>query len=91
LTGLSTTMLLGLAFSVIAMGLVAMGGTSDVGYAGAAFVGLFGAGLLMPTLLTWTMNPLPFEARGLRTAVFQSMFGSASSDRHCRCRSSPPG
>lgn len=75
LTRVPTTVLLGLAFAAIGTGLVAIGWVkTDIGFAAAAFVGLFGAGLLMPTLLTWTMKALPFAARGRGTAVFQSTF-----------------
>lgn len=75
LTRVPTTILLGLAFAAIGAGLVAIGWVrTDTAFAASAFVGLFGAGLLMPTLLTWTMKALPFAARGRGTAVFQSMF-----------------
>ena len=70
-----TMLLLAAAFAIVAAGLIAIGAaTSDVSFAAAAFVGLFGAGLMMPTLLTWTMRALPFHFRARGTAVFQSMF-----------------
>lgn len=47
---------------------------TDVQFAAAAFVGLFGCGLLMPTLITWTMSALPFSGRARGTGIFQSMF-----------------
>ena len=75
LATLPITLLLSLAFLSIGSGLVAIGWVrTDGGFAAAAFVGLLGAGLLMPTLLTWTMKALPFATRGRGTAVFQSMF-----------------
>ena len=41
---------------------------------GSLFLGLFAAGLLMPTLITWTMSGLDFAVRGRGTGIFQSLF-----------------
>jgi len=63
------------AFGLVGAGLLTIGGvTDDLAFTAAAFVGLFGAGLLLPTLICWTMRPLPFARRGQGTAVFQSSF-----------------
>lgn len=75
LTHVPTATMLGAALALIAAGLLAIGLVpNDIAFTAAAFVGLFGCGLLMPTLLTWTMQALPFAQRGRGTAVFQSMF-----------------
>jgi predicted MFS family arabinose efflux permease len=47
---------------------------ADIVFAGGASLGLFGAGLLFPTLITWTMRELPFVFRGVGTGVFQAVF-----------------
>lgn len=67
--------LLTLEFLLIGAAYVAIGwiGT-DVEFAIAAFIGLFGCGLLLPTLITWTMRSLPHDVRGRGTGIFQSVF-----------------
>lgn len=40
--------------------------------AAAGVVNGFGAGLLLPTMVTWCMRVLPFVRRGLGTGAFQS-------------------
>ncbi len=72
---LRTPLLLGIEFGVIAAALLLMGSAhSDVVFAAAAFLGLFGAGLLLPTLITWTMSGLSYSVRGRGTGIFQSLF-----------------
>ena len=64
-----------LCFAVTALGCVLLGvSTSYVQLTLAAIVKGFGAGLMLPTLVTWTMRELPFEKRGLGTGAFQSAF-----------------
>jgi MFS family permease len=71
----ATWRLLTAAFMILGVALLWMGtARSDVIFAAAAGLGLFGAGLLMPTLITWTMRELPFPYRGVGTGVFQSAF-----------------
>lgn len=48
--------------------------TGGMGFVVAAFVGQFGCGILLPTLLTWTMRPLPYLYRARGTGIFQSLF-----------------
>ena len=38
------------------------------------FVNQLGAGMLLPTLLVWSMSILPFEVRGRGTGFWQSAF-----------------
>jgi MFS family permease len=65
------------AFGLIGVGLSLIGWvTDDLAFTAAAFVGLFGAGLLLPTLLTWTMRSLRYGQRGKGTAVYQSAFAA---------------
>ncbi len=67
--------LLALEFAIIgaACSVIAFVQT-DVQFAAVAFIGLFGCGLLMPTLITWTMAALPFSGRARGTGIFQSLF-----------------
>lgn len=75
LSRLRTPVLLGIEFGVFAAAFVLMGAAhSDVVFAAAAFLGLFGAGLLMPTLITWTMSGLGYSVRGRGMGIFQSLF-----------------
>ncbi|MFV3126939.1 MFS transporter [Niveispirillum sp. KHB5.9] len=62
-------------FALMAAAFVAMGNAPDEGwFIAAAFVGQIAAGLLLPTLLTWTMSALAFEVRGRGTGLWQSSF-----------------
>ena len=71
----ATWRLLTAAFMILGVALLWMGtARSDVMFAAAAGLGLFGAGILMPTLITWTMRELPFTYRGVGTGIFQSAF-----------------
>ena len=70
-----TPLLLGLQFAIIGAACTAIGFvTTGLQFMAAAVVGLFGCGLLMPTLISWTMSALPFNGRGRGTGIFQSMF-----------------
>jgi predicted MFS family arabinose efflux permease len=57
---------------------IALGGISQASdaptFALAALVGSIGAGLLLPTLITWTIGGLPPAFLGRGTGVFQSTF-----------------
>ena len=50
--------------------------TSDITFSIAAFCALIGAGLLMPTLITWMVRGLPFAVRGRGVGIFQSLFST---------------
>jgi MFS family permease len=71
LSGHSPRGLLPIAFGVSAAGLaiVAAGGTVPVITVGAVLTGA-GTGLLLPTLLTWTINRLTFDQRGRGTGLW---------------------
>jgi MFS family permease len=61
-------LLFGLAFLGISQA------TSYEWFAIAAFAGLLAAGMLLPTLITWTMRGLSHSVRGRGTGMFQSTF-----------------
>jgi MFS family permease len=63
--------LIPIEFAVTAVGLVLVFATPSVPLiiSGAVITG-FGGGLLQPTLLTWTVNPLSFEQRGRGTGLW---------------------
>ena len=71
LSGRSPRRLLPIGFGAAAAGLaiVAAGGTVAVITVGAVLTGA-GTGLLLPTLLTWTINRLSFEQRGRGTGLW---------------------
>ena len=48
--------------------------TTDVQFTAATFAGSFAAGMLLPTLLTWTMRGLPFVVRARGTGIWQTLF-----------------
>lgn len=75
LTRLSTPTLLAFAFSLLGLSFVGISQADDYQtFAAAAFVGLLGAGVLLPTLLTWTARGLPHGVRGRGMGMFQSVF-----------------
>lgn len=62
-------------FALLAVGFLLMGQTGNVtGFLIGCFINQLGAGLLLPTLLVWSMNILPFEVRGRGTGFWQSAF-----------------
>lgn len=64
---------LSLAVAVTGLGFVGMGlATSYWSLTGAVIVNGFGAGLLLPTAVTWNMRELPFARRGFGVGAFQS-------------------
>lgn len=70
-----TPLLLAVEFGLIGAACAAIGLVqTDIQFTIAAFAGLFGCGLLMPTLISWTIRSLPFSARGRGTGIFQSAF-----------------
>lgn len=67
--------LLFLEFVVIGAAMIVIGpAQTETQIVAATFAGLFGCGLMMPTMMTWTLNGLPFEARALGAGVFQATF-----------------
>lgn len=67
--------LLLIEFGLLAVGFMLMGRTGHVtGFLVGCFINQLGAGMLLPTLLVWAMNVLPFEVRGRGTGLWQSAF-----------------
>lgn len=64
---------LALAALVAGLGFVLMQGAAGYGALTlAGFVNGLGAGILLPTMVTWNMRDLPVSRRGLGTGAFQS-------------------
>ena len=67
--------LLPLAFGLQAAGMIVIwlvGGVAGVAI-GAVIAG-FGSGLLLPSMITWTLGPISFEQRGRSTGWWQAAF-----------------
>lgn len=64
-----------LEFALIAIGFFGMSvATSPVMLVVTGFVNQLGAGLMLPTLLTWAVSPLKYSFRGKGTGIWQSTF-----------------
>lgn len=62
-------------FAFLALGFLLMSRTGTVpGFLVGCFINQLGAGLLLPTLLVWSMSILSFEVRGRGTGFWQSAF-----------------
>jgi MFS family permease len=62
-------------FALLATGFMLMAKTGTVtGFLIGCFINQLGAGLLLPTLLVWSMSILSFENRGRGTGFWQSAF-----------------
>ncbi|WP_079731938.1 MFS transporter [Novosphingobium mathurense] len=62
-------------FGLLAIGFMLMAKSGSVaGFLAGCFVNQVGAGLLLPTLLVWSMSVLKFEFRGRGTGFWQSAF-----------------
>jgi MFS family permease len=62
-------------FAMLALGFALMGGSGSVpGFLIGCFINQLGAGMLLPTLLVWSMSVLRFEFRGRGTGFWQSAF-----------------
>jgi MFS family permease len=67
--------LLLIEFSLLAIGFMMMGTASGVAmFLIGCFINQLGAGLLLPTLLVWSMSILSFEVRSRGTGFWQSAF-----------------
>jgi len=74
----SVSTLLLIEFSLLGIGFYGMAQASHPGgFMMPAIINQFGAGLLLPTLLTWAMQPLTFTMRGRGTGIWQSTFAGA--------------
>jgi len=71
----SVSLLLIAEFAILGIGFFLMGISGSVpGFLIGCFINQIGAGLLLPTLLVWSMSILPFEIRGRGTGFWQSAF-----------------
>lgn len=62
-------------FALLSIGFMLMAKAGTVpGFLAGCFVNQVGAGLLLPTLLVWSMSILSFEIRGRGTGIWQSAF-----------------
>ncbi len=68
-----TMLVVALALIGVGLAVVSLAG-GPAGFVVGAFIGQGGCGFLLPTLITWTMRPLPFFYRARGTGVFQSLF-----------------
>jgi MFS family permease len=70
-----TSRLLFVELAMIGGALFAMSrAATDVQFTTAAAIGMVGAGMLMPTLVTWMVRGLPFAVRSRGVGIFQSVF-----------------
>jgi MFS family permease len=68
-------LLLTVEFGVIAVGYIGMGKSLSLDqFVAMSAVMQFGCGLLLPTLVTWAVRPLPFFSRGRGTGAWQGSF-----------------
>ncbi|MDN4474739.1 MFS transporter [Demequina sp. SYSU T00192] len=73
---LQPRVLLPIAFGLQAAGMLVIWatGTSFIGVGAGAVIASAGSGLLLPTLVTWTIAPLRFEERGRSTGWWNAAF-----------------
>lgn len=75
LSGTSPVKLLLAEFAMLAAGFMAMSQAASVnGFLVGCFLNQLGAGMLLPTLLVWSMSILSFEVRGRGTGIWQAAF-----------------
>ncbi|BFM05136.1 MFS transporter [Halioxenophilus aromaticivorans] len=72
---LSTKALLTLEFGILGVGFICMSHAPNYPmFVAAGLINQFGAGMLLPTLLTWAVSPLAHSIRGKGTGIWQSTF-----------------
>ncbi len=70
-----TMFLLALEFAILGGGFIGMTDATTVnGFLIAAGINQIGAGMILPTLLTWAMRGLPYEVRGRGTGTWTAAF-----------------
>ncbi|MBL4826418.1 MAG: MFS transporter [Spongiibacteraceae bacterium] len=71
----SISALIAFEFGILACGFVGLSYATDYKlFVLAGFLNQFGAGMVLPTMLTWAMQGLTFEVRGRGTGMWQSTF-----------------
>lgn len=74
---LSVHTLLAMEFGIMAAGFYGMSqAQSSEAFIVAGFLNQFGAGMILPTLLTWAMQRLPYVIRGRGTGMWQASFAA---------------
>jgi MFS family permease len=69
--------LLAVEFTIMGLSFAAMSHLGTItGFTAACFFNQLGAGMILPTLLTWAVRQLPFEIRGRGTGLWQSVFSA---------------
>lgn len=72
---LSMAQLVPIEFAIIGSGFVLMANAGSAEqFIAAGFFNQFGAGMLLPTMLTWAVSPLSFANRGRGSGIWQSVF-----------------
>lgn len=72
---LPPTQLLTASFTIFGLSYIGMGLAPDVPFLiGVAVINQIGAGMTLPTLLTWAMRGLPFHLRARGTGIWQGTF-----------------
>ena len=70
-----TALLLMLEFGILGAGFIGMTHAADVnGFLASAALNQIGAGMILPTLLTWAMRGLAYEVRGRGTGIWTAAF-----------------
>lgn len=76
---METSVLLAAEFAVFGAMFIALGHVrTEPMFVAAAFTSLIAAGLLMPTLISWAINGLDTQVRGICVGIFQSTFALSS-------------
>ncbi len=64
-----------LEFAIIGAGFILMANAGSAEqFIAAGFLNQFGAGMLLPTMLTWAVAPLSYANRGRGSGIWQSVF-----------------
>jgi len=69
--------LIALEFGILALGFFSMASAPDYKiFVAAGFLNQFGAGMLLPTMLTWAVKPLSHAVRARGAGIWQSTFAT---------------
>ncbi len=62
-------------FGIMAVGFIGMSlAPNYLWFLAAGLLNQFGAGMFLPTMLTWAVGPLSFDVRGRGTGIWQAVF-----------------